>query len=347
LLFTIPWFRPEPIEVPNPFGDPIPIHVFGILVALGVLAGAALARRKAERDGVHPELVMNLAGWVLIPGFVVAHVFDDLAYRPWLVAEQPWHLFFFWDGISSFGGFAGAIAGALLWRWQRSLPTPARAERSPFRPTIGFAIEVLDAAVRALKARLGIGVPKEDRYEIPGLAFADPIAFAFPLGWMFGRTGCFVVHDHPGRVTDFFLGVEDYEVGSPPYQVRHDLGLYEVIWSAAVMLLFLALGRRPRPRGLYCALLPLLYAPVRFGLDFLRATDFSMADPRYFGLTPGHYAAALFLAIGVVVALGVRKTPWPEIPRWARWPEPPPEVLPPPPPAEPEGAGARETTDDE
>ena len=282
-LLYIPWFRAEAWEIPTPWGTPIAIHPFGLLVATGVVLGAYLARWKAKRDGLHPETVMNLAGWVLIPGFVFAHVFDDLAYRPELVAENPLHLLMIWDGISSFGGFFGAIAGAIAWRMRRRLP---------------------------------------------GLAFAVPIAFGFPLGWLFGRTGCFVVHDHPGRVTTFFLGVEDYEVGFPPYQVRHDLGLYEVIWSAAVVALFFYLGRKPRPRGTYLALLAILYAPVRFGLDFLRATDFSQADARYFGLTPGHYAAIALLAIGVAVAAYVRKNPWPEIPRWARWPEPEPEPVP-------------------
>lgn len=275
MLLTIPWFRAEPWLVPTPWGE-LAIHPFGLLVATGVVAGAALARSKAQRDGLHPETVMNLAGWVLVPAFVCAHLFDDLAYRPALLVERPWHLLMIWDGISSFGGFFGAAAGAACWSHRR---------------------------------------------ELPGIAFADPIAFAFPLGWLFGRLGCFVVHDHPGHVTSFFLGVEDYEVGPPPYQVRHDLGLYEVIWSAAVLALFFALARRPRPRGLYLALLPLLYAPVRFGLDFLRATDVPQHDPRYLGLTPGHYAALLLLALGATVAWRVARRPWPDIPPSVRWPE--------------------------
>lgn len=282
LLLYLPWFRAEAIEIPTPWGTPIAIHPFGLLVATGVVTGFYLARWKAKRDGVHPETMANLAGWVLVPGFVSAHLFDDLAYRPELVAEQPWHLLYVWEGISSFGGFFGAIGGALAWTYRRKLP---------------------------------------------GLAFADPIAFAFPLGWLFGRTGCFTVHDHPGRVTTFFLGVEDYQVGHPPYQVRHDLGLYEVIWSAAVIALFFLLARKQRPRGTYLALLALLYAPVRFALDFLRATDFDYADARYFGLTPGHYAAIALLAIGLATAYAVWRNPWPEIPKWARWPEPEPEVV--------------------
>lgn len=284
-LLYIPWFRPEPWTFDVPVVGEVSVHPFGLLVATGILLAASLAERRAKAVGLRPDTVMNLAGHVLIPAFIVAHVFDAIAYRPEMVLEDPMHLLRVWEGISSFGGFFGAIAGAAYWSWRRKLSA---------------------------------------------LAFADPIAWAFPLGWMFGRMGCFVVHDHPGRVTTFFLGVADYEVGYPPYQVRHDLGLYEVIWAAAVMLLFVWLGRRERPRGLYLALLPMLYAPVRFGLDFLRATDFEGADTRYYGLTPAHFAAVALLLVGAAVALAVWRRPAPEIPPAYRWP---------PPEAEPEVVG--------
>jgi phosphatidylglycerol:prolipoprotein diacylglycerol transferase len=43
-------------------------------------------------------------------------------------------------------------------------------------------------------------------------------------------------------------------------------------------------------------LLPVVYAPVRFMLDFLR-----IADVRYFQFTPGQYGAAVLLVAGVLV----------------------------------------------
>lgn len=322
MLLYLPWFRLEAIPVPMPWGE-VEIHPFGLLVATGVVLGAFLARRKAEKDGLHPETVMNLAGWVLIPAFVCAHVFDDLAYRPELVREQPLHLLMIWDGISSFGGFFGACLGAVTWTHHRDAPQHGL----PRRGLLGALLWLVFEFGRALASVVLTGFRPGPRGSV-ALAFADPIAFSFPLGWMFGRLGCFGVHDHPGRVTDFFLGVADYQVGYPPYQVRHDLGLYEVIWSAATMALFVVLARRPRPRGFYLALLPILYAPIRFGLDFLRATDFDHADARYLGLTPGHYGAIALLVMGVLVALRVRARPWPEIPPWGRWPEPAPEIVP-------------------
>jgi len=131
------------------------------------------------------------------------------------------------------------------------------------------------------------------RRKLPLFPTLDQIAFGLPLGWFFGRLGCFVVHDHPGSVTDFFLAVDDF-----PYNgvtaPRHDLGLYEVFWSALVVPLFLFLDRKPRPFGFWLGLISVLYAPVRFGLDFLRE-----ADRTYEGWTPGHYSSLLTLGLGV------------------------------------------------
>ena len=53
MFLYIPWFRAEAFEVPNPFGSaPISVHPFGLLVATGVVLGAWIARRKAEKDGL-------------------------------------------------------------------------------------------------------------------------------------------------------------------------------------------------------------------------------------------------------------------------------------------------------
>jgi len=51
------------------------------------------------------------------------------------------------------------------------------------------------------------------------LQYAECILFGLVPGWVFGRMGCTTVHDHPGRPTDFFLGVRCGPGGS----VEHDL----------------------------------------------------------------------------------------------------------------------------
>ena len=44
-------------------------------------------------------------------------------------------------------------------------------------------------------------------------------------------------------------------------------------------------------------------SPVRFALDFLRATDLPGADPRYFGLTPAQYGSVACFGAGVALSV--------------------------------------------
>ncbi len=152
----------------------------------------------------------------------------------------------------------------------------------------GFLGGVLGALFFVHRAKLGA---RSFRY-------IDAVAYAFPFGWLFGRLGCFLAFDHPGRVTSFFLG-ERYTDGL----VRHNLGLYEALAMIPLMALFYMLGKKPRPAGFFTGLLALLYAPIRFGLDFLR-----IVDTRYFGLTPGQYGSILLFFVGLYLLL--RRTPW-------------------------------------
>ena len=69
-------------------------------------------------------------------------------------------------------------------------------------------------------------------------------------------------------------------------------------------ILFWRLNKRgTQPIGTYVLLLVGAYAPVRFFLDFLRATDVALPDRRYFGLTPAQYGsiAATLAAIGIAL----------------------------------------------
>ncbi|HEX5661506.1 MAG TPA: prolipoprotein diacylglyceryl transferase family protein [Polyangiales bacterium] len=246
-ILFIPWFKFEGITIP---GTEIGIQPFGVLVAIGVLAGMRLSEWHGEKLGMRKDVVSDAATHVVIIGFVFGHVFDMVFYYPEKVLERPWELLMVWTSLSSYGGFFGSALGGFYWSWRRKLPM--------------FPVY-------------------------------DQIAFGIPLGWFFGRLGCFVVHDHPGAITDFPLAVDNFTYNGVTGP-RHDLGFYEVLWAAAVVPFFLWLDRKPRPYGFYIGMCCVLYAPVRFGLDFLRE-----ADKTYDGWTPGHFSSFVTLALGLYV----------------------------------------------
>jgi phosphatidylglycerol---prolipoprotein diacylglyceryl transferase len=236
----------------NLFG--LPIHWFGILVATAVLIGIWLARWRAPKHGIDRDKLESFINWMLAGGFLGAHVLDTIFYHPEELLRRPWSLLFIWEGLSSFGGFVGALCGILLWR-------KFRAKGEPLLP------------------------------------YADLILSVFPISWIFGRAGCAVVHDHKGKLAD----EPNLLTVAFPDGPHYDLGLLEMFYAIFISAVVISLWRRPRPVGTYAGVTAILYAPIRFMLDFLRVSTGPTGDPRYFGLTPAQWASVGLLVLGVMI----------------------------------------------
>jgi phosphatidylglycerol:prolipoprotein diacylglycerol transferase len=252
--------------------------MYGILVATGILVGARLTQNRGVELGLDKEQVASMITTSLICGFLFAHIFDVLAYQTKGPSPTFWQILNPFGGLSSFGGFIGALGGLFYWCWRKKQKV---------------------------------------------MPYADSLAFGLAAGWTFGRLGCFSAHDHPGRLTHFFLSVQYPVVGGGPVHeylggligiahyptgARHDLGLDEALFALAMTIVFLVLKKRGKqPLGLYLGLLTVFYAPVRFALDFLRTTELPGADPRYFGLTPAQYGSIAVLVAGVSVFVWMRR----------------------------------------
>lgn len=121
------------------------------------------------------------------------------------------------------------------------------------------------------------------------MEYADVLIWGLPWGCGVGRIGCFLIHDHPGTLTHFVLGV-NYPDGT----TRHDLGLYLSLVGFATGGLFLFLNRKPRAPGFWFGAYMMIEGLVRFTLDFFR-----VADTRYAGLTPTQYASIPLCLAGI------------------------------------------------
>jgi phosphatidylglycerol:prolipoprotein diacylglycerol transferase len=170
---------------------------------------------------------------------------------------------------------------------------------------------------------------------MPLLPFADLVLSVLPLGWMFGRSGCATVHDHPGArataetllavaypscypcrvsngmITDLrpdevvtHFGFIEFIHGHDP---RFDLGFLELLFTIVLAACFAITWRRKLPTGSYIIATALAYSPVRFVMDFLRVPDTLGGDTRYAGLTPAQYGCILLFLFGVALIPYVRK----------------------------------------
>lgn len=140
------------------------------------------------------------------------------------------------------------------------------------------------------------------RHRSTSLPYADVVASGLPLGWIFGRAGCAVVHDHPGIPSVAWFAVAYPDGG------RLDLGLMEMVLVIPLAVACWLLQRRAWPWGFFVGLVGLVYAPMRFGLDFLRlrgAVSLSnvelVPDRRYLDLTPAQWASAALAACSAVL----------------------------------------------
>jgi len=127
------------------------------------------------------------------------------------------------------------------------------------------------------------------RKRVPFLPYIEAILFGFVPAWILGRLGCTFAFDHPGVPTDFFLGMAD-RTGT----LRHNLGLYEMSWTIVMTAALYATRNARRFPGFHSALMIFLYAPVRFGLDFLRVDE-----KTYWGWTPAQYGCVALLILGI------------------------------------------------
>jgi phosphatidylglycerol:prolipoprotein diacylglycerol transferase len=144
--------------------------------------------------------------------------------------------------------------------------------------------------------------------DVERLKWGDVAITGIMLPWLFGRIGCASVHDHPGALApDWFLAIDFPARINMAAGPRHDLGLYEAMWWVVIFAVMVWLDRKPRPRGFFIAVLPVLYAPARFTFDFFRVPQDMGGDIRYLGLTPAQYFSIGVFIAGCVVAYRIRK----------------------------------------
>ena len=222
---------------------PIPMQVWGLLVAAGILVGLLVSARRAKRLGLDKKHVYEAASWIIIAALLGGRLVYSFIYDISTTIQDPLNVIRVWDGGASIiGGFLGALIAA-IWYFRKH----------------------------------GLDV----------WAYSDATIFGLPIGLFIGRIGCFLIHDHPGTLTDFVLGVQ-----YPDGAVRHDHGLYLAINGLVLAIIFAVMSRFKMPKGMYMAVFAAWYGCVRFWLDFTR-----VIDTTYLGLTPAQYASiGLFVA---------------------------------------------------
>jgi phosphatidylglycerol:prolipoprotein diacylglycerol transferase len=117
------------------------IHWYGVLVALGFIAGLWTAGRRAKLLGIAPEKVHDVGPWLILGGvgggrvlYVISYWHEKFSTEPW------WEVFAIWrGGLVFYGGLIGATAAGMGYILLKKLPLWKMADILAPSIALGYA----------------------------------------------------------------------------------------------------------------------------------------------------------------------------------------------------------------
>lgn len=276
-----------------------PFHPYGLAVMLGFFAWDAVIMKQAVRRGYDRADFRVLTLGLLFLGWFFAWWIDAVFYHP--ADRSVVSTLFAFQGFSSTGAIVGATVAAVLW--------------------CRYRVVVFNVGPRLDGDRKRFSIAKRET-PIPLLGVSEVIVATWPVAFMFGRLGCSLIHDHPGITVpkgtlgsllavawptgpddgiDHVFGPLHLVTGGS--EARFDLGLVEFFILAAIAGAFALTWKKDLAMGTYTIVGSLVYGPLRFGLDFLRAKDGPGGELRFAGLTFAQYWSLTIIVLGLVLLI--------------------------------------------
>ena len=239
----------------------LPVHWYGLLLAIGFVLGLWTASHRAVRDRMAPEKILDSGAWLILGAIVgaralyVVSYWDRLFQEP-LFPNAPWTEIFMVQrgGLVFYGGLIGATASGLIYVWKHKLPV---------------------------------------------WKFADALAPSIALGYVPGRIGCLMNGCCYGRATDapwaiHFPGDHDTKGLSV-----HPTQIYDSLLNLGLYLALAWLHRRKKFDGQVFASYLICYALIRSLVEVFRG-DYP-ARYLGGTATPAHLVSVAILAAGLIL----------------------------------------------
>ncbi|HLH99820.1 MAG TPA: prolipoprotein diacylglyceryl transferase [Acidimicrobiales bacterium] len=246
---------------------PLRLHLYGLLIALGVVGAVWLAQRRWEARGGKPGTMSRLALWGVPAGIIGARIYSVITSWQADTGGQWWRAFEIWQGgLGIWGGVAAGVGVGLI---------AARHYGVDWRAAI-------DCTAPALALAQGIGrwgnYFNQELYGKPStLPWA--VRIAHPV--------------HCSSVTHCVAYPPAIHTFQPTF-------LYESLWDFACVALIILIERRFAVRkGYLFFVYAALYCIGRFFTERLRVDE----AHRYFGLRLNDWTSIVVFAVSVGILL--------------------------------------------
>ncbi len=117
ILFEIPKF-----EILNWVIGPIPVRMYGLMIGIGFLLGIYLASRRAKKEGINPDHILDMGVYLLLAAIVgsrVVYVLTSLHE----FTRNPLDIFAIWKGgLVFYGGLLAAVPTGIWYVKKHNLP---------------------------------------------------------------------------------------------------------------------------------------------------------------------------------------------------------------------------------
>ena len=250
------------------------IHAYGVMLAIAFLMGIYWSMHRAQKRGIDRNEIVDLSVIIILCAIVGSRLMYVVTH------------------LDEFRG-----------RWLDTV--------NPFQSSgeIGIAgLTMLGGVILALAAILVYcGLKK-----IPVLKLFDVLAPAFGLGIFLGRIGCFLNGCCFGKPCDLPWGVV-FPLISPagsamPGLRLHPTQLYSSFYGLIILVVILALDRKPRFDGFLVSVFFVLYGVFRFAVDFVRYYEPSVKLHVFgAGFTFNQVISLLMFLTGLGLLLVLRK----------------------------------------
>lgn len=224
---------------------PVTIYSYGLMMALGFIAGDLVLGRECRRRGFSPELASAVVVWGAIAGIAGSRLYDVFDNWPAYQAD-PWSIIFSGSGFVWYGGLIAGIVSTWIVARYHKVPFLTLADMCAPALVLGQAF-----------GRMGCQLSGDGDWGMPSTL---PWAMEYPkaiVGWN-PRT-VLTLDSHGNLVSGFFPGVR-----------VHPTPVYEAILYTAIFLVLWQLRRKMQVEGRILCLYLILAGAARFLVEFVR-----------------------------------------------------------------------------